>query len=165
MTMSGKLLKELHKTRPFESPRQEAFLNVIRTADHLMRRFEELLKPHNISATQYNVLRILRGMCKGDHPEAGGATDGTPCKTIAQHMLTREPDITRLLDRLETRGLISRQRDHEDRRVVHVRITADGLAMLKELDGPVSEFHNTQFPTMGETEITRLTDLLEKARS
>src|SRR5271156_5254220 len=115
--MGGKLLKEIHKVRPFECAQQELFLNLIRTADHLMRGFEELLKPHNLSPTQYNILRILRGV----------GEDGIHCKGIGEHLITRDPDITRLLDRLESRNLITRQRDTKDRRVVSTRITAEGL--------------------------------------
>ncbi len=168
--MSGKLLKELHKAKPFDSLQQEAFLNVIRTADHLMRAFEELLKPHNLSATQYNVLRILRGMGGGcsDSPEGAAvpaAPPGIPCKTIGEHMITREPDITRLLDRLEARTLISRQRDTRDRRVVSTRITPEGLRILQELDKPVREFHERQLAHMPESTIAELVELLEQVRS
>ena len=162
--MSGKLLQEIHKTRPFESIRQEALLNVIRTADHLMRGFEDLLKPQNLSPTQYNVLRILRGMtAPGAHGNSAHAA-GVPCKTIGEHMVTRDPDITRLLDRLEARGLITRQRDTRDRRVVSTRITAPGLEILKELDGPVAAFHAAQFPNMADGMLEQLIDLLEQAR-
>lgn len=171
--MSGKLLREIHKAKPFESPQQEAFLNVIRTADHLMRGFEELLKPHNLSPTQYNVLRILRGMgeagCSGEAhgngASANGAGAGVPCKTIGEHMITREPDITRLLDRLETRGLISRQRDTRDRRVVFTRVTAEGLRILQELDTPVRDFHQRQLAHMSEPQVAELINLLEQVRS
>ena len=168
--MSGKLLKEIHKSRPFDSPQQEAFLNVVRTADHVMRGFEDLLKPFNLSPTQYNVLRILRGVMPATAAAAGAAGDngspspGVPCKTIAEHMLTRDPDITRLLDRMESRGLISRERDTKDRRVVFTRITAEGLRILKELDKPVADYHAAQFPNMSVAKITQLIDLLEQAR-
>ncbi|HVT80308.1 MAG TPA: MarR family transcriptional regulator [Phycisphaerae bacterium] len=164
--MSGKLLQEIHKVKPFESVQQEAFLNVIRTADHLMRGFEELLKPHNLSPTQYNVLRILRGTggcCDG--AEGNGKSPGVPCKKIGEHMITREPDITRLLDRLEGRGLITRQRDTEDRRVVSTRITAEGLRILQEIDQPVNDFHTAQFPNLAEGKLVQLIELLEQART
>ena len=165
--MSGKLLKEIHKAKPFDSLQQEAFLNVIRTADHLMRAFEELLKPHNLSSTQYNVLRILRGVggCCDGADDGNGSAGGIPCKKIGEHMITREPDITRLLDRLEARGLISRQRDTRDRRIVSTRITPDGLRILKEIDKPVIDFHAAQFPNLPENKLTELIELLEQARS
>lgn len=157
--MSGKLLREIHKVRPFDCVEQEVFLNIIRTADHLARAFEELLKPCNLSATQYNVLRILRGM-----NQTHETCNGIPCKTIGEHMITRDPDITRLLDRLETRGLITRQRDTRDRRVVSTRITAEGMAILQELDQPVLKLHQKQFAHMPEARLTQLIDLLEQSR-
>jgi DNA-binding MarR family transcriptional regulator len=152
--MGGKLLREIHKVKPFDSVQQELFLNVIRTADHLMRGFEELLKPHNLSATQYNVLRVLRG----------SGECGLACKKIGEHLITRDPDITRLLDRLETRNLITRQRDTKDRRVVSTRVTPEGLRLLKELDRPVAEFHRQQLAHMSENRLTQLIDMLEEVR-
>jgi DNA-binding MarR family transcriptional regulator len=177
MAMSGKLQHEIHKAKPFDSIQQEAFLNVIRAADHLMRQFEELLKPFNLSPTQYNVLRILRGMSNSaanGHTQSGcgnGAASneceggGVPCKMIGEHMLTRDPDITRLLDRLESRSLITRQRDTRDRRIVSTRITVEGLKLLKELDQPVLDFHRRQFAHMPDAELGQLIALLESARS
>ena len=157
--MSGKLLRELHKIHAFDCLEQEVFLNVIRTADHLSRAFEALLKPFRLSPTQYNVLRILRGV--GHSPSD---CQGVPCKIIGQHMVTRDPDITRLLDRLETRGLIARQRDTNDRRVVSTRITPDGLAILQQLDQPVLDLHRQQFAHMPRARLTQLIDLLEHSR-
>ena len=156
-------MREIHKAKPFDCLQQEVFLNVIRTADHFARAFEELLKPYNLSPTQYNVLRILRGA--SGSPEKLGPCDGIPCKTIGEHMLTRDPDITRLLDRLEARSLITRQRDTEDRRVVSTRITPEGLRVLKELDKPVLDFHRGQLTHMPEAKLQQLIDLLENARS
>ena len=158
--MSGKLFRELHKAHPFDCLQQEVALNIIRTADHLSRAFEELLKPCNLSATQYNVLRILRGLGEAQTPPHSGI----PCKTIGEHMITRDPDITRLLDRLESRTLIHRQRDTQDRRVVATRITPEGLRILKELDQPVMNLHRRQLAHMPEAKLTQLIDLLEQAR-
>ena len=152
--MSGKLLKEIHKARPFDSPRQEAFLNVIRTADHLMRRFEELLKPHNISATQYNVLRILRG----------AGPEGLACQECANRMITREPDTTRLFDRLESRHWVRRTRSTQDRRVVKISITEQGLALLSTLDQPMADLQK-QLSHLGDAKLRTLIDLLEEART
>jgi DNA-binding MarR family transcriptional regulator len=167
--MGGKLLKEIHKSRPFESLQQEVFLNVVRTADHLMRGFEDLLKPFTLSATQYNVLRILRGHLVAAQAASGsdaGAGDqpGVPCKVIGEQMITRDPDITRLLDRLEGRGLITRQRDTRDRRIVSTRITQTGLDILGELDGPVADFHRRQLAHVDDARLAQLIDLLEQAR-
>src|SRR2546421_11590448 len=106
--MAGKLAREIHQNRPFSSVEQEVFLNVLRTADVLTTKLEAILKPFGLSPTQYNVLRILRG--------AGEA--GLACGRIAERMITRDPDVTRLLDRLENCGLIRRARQTDDRRVV-----------------------------------------------
>src|SRR5262245_1014357 len=108
---------EIKKLRPFDSPEQEAMLNVMRTADRLAGEIDQVFKPSGLSATQYNVLRILRG----------AGESGLPCGEIAQRMITRDPDVTRLLDRLEKRKLISRCREEKDRRVVCARITNAGL--------------------------------------
>jgi DNA-binding MarR family transcriptional regulator len=162
--MAGKLVKELHKVRPFDCPQQEAFLNVLRTADFLSRALEELLKPFNLSPSQYNVLRILRGARQSHPPNPEDSPGGMSCRTIGEHMLTHDPDITRLLDRLEARALIARQRDTADRRVVTARITAEGLRVLKELDQPVADFHRAQFPGLPEARLAQLIELLELAR-
>jgi DNA-binding MarR family transcriptional regulator len=167
--MAGKLQKEIHKTKPFDSLQQEVFLNVIRTGDYLTRAFDELLKPQGLSITQYNVLRILRGHTEHGYEspngDAGGDCGGIPCKTIGEEMITRDPDITRLLERLEARSFITRQRDTRDRRIVSTKITAEGMKILKELDKPVLELHRRQFAHMPEAKLTQLLDLLEQARS
>ncbi len=157
--MSGKLLREIHKSNPFDSLEQEAVLNIIRTADHLSRAFEGLLKPFKLSPTQFNVLRILRGMSQNQN------NSGVPCKTIGEHMVSRDPDITRLLDRLEARGLITRQRNSKDRRIVCTRITPEGLAILARLDKPVLDLHRAQFAHLSAANIGQLIDLLEQARN
>ena len=106
------------------------FLDLLRTTDMLSRSLVGILKAEDLSANQYNVLRILRG-----------AHDPLPCGEIANRMITRDPDITRLLDRLEKRGLISRCRETKDRRMVMARITAEGLKLLSRLDEPIEEAH------------------------
>ena len=102
--------------RRADCPEEAAFLDLLRTTDMLSRGLVRVLKSEDVSPTQYNVLRILRG-----------APDGLPCGEIANRMITRDPDITRLLDRLEKRGLISRCRETKDRRTVMARITPEGL--------------------------------------
>ena len=151
--MSGKLKAEIAKTGAFESPELEAFLNLLRTADVLQAQVNEMLKPMGISATQYNVLRILRG-----------AGCGLACREIGQRMIHRDPDITRLLDRLEERNLLSRQRDQQDRRVIHTRITETGLELLNSLDEPMQALHRRQLGHLGERKLNQFIDLLEKAR-
>lgn len=155
--MAGKLQHELGKRQPFNCPEEEAFLGIIRTADVLHRTAAEMFKPHDLSPTQYNVLRILRGTCPA-------GTSGLPCGAIADHMLTKDPDMTRLLDRLEKRGLISRARAEQDRRVVRTCITEKGLSVLAELDPLIADCHRKHLGHMDEQRLRQLIDLLETAR-
>ncbi len=134
-------------------PEEMAFLDLLRTTDILSRRLIPVLKAADLSATQYNVLRILRG-----------APAGLACGEIAGRMITRDPDVTRLLDRLEKRGLISRSRETKDRRTVITRITPDGLKLLSRLDGPVRAAHRRQLGHLGRNRLRALTDLLRAAR-
>jgi len=152
------LKDELKKRKAFDSLEQEAFLSVLRTCSVLAEGADELFERFGISATQYNVLRILRG--------AGAVTmeEGIKCGDIADRMVSRDPDITRLLDRLEQRGLITRARGAEDRRVVRGMITPAGLKILKELDGPVVELHKRQLGHLGVRRLRELIGLLELAR-
>jgi DNA-binding MarR family transcriptional regulator len=139
---------------PEASLEAQVFVNLLRTADALARGAEALLKPTGLSATQYNVLRILRGAGK----------KGLACREVACRMISRDPDITRLLDRMESRGLISRARGEEDRRVVKTRITPEGLRVLGELDAPVQELHRRQLHHLRPKELRTLSRLLERAR-
>src|SRR3984885_1566149 len=111
------------------------FVSLLRTADALSRGAEALLKPYGLSGTQYNVLRILRG----------AGEKGLACREVGCKLISRDPDITRLLDRMESRGLIVRAREAQDRRVVKTRITEEGLRVLAELDAPVNDLHRQQF--------------------
>jgi DNA-binding MarR family transcriptional regulator len=151
----GKLEKEIRQSRAIRLLEEEASLNIVRTADVLMAKVMDVLKPYGLSATQYNVLRILRG--------AGAA--GATCKDVASRMLTRDPDITRLMDRLDKRGLLTRDRAKEDRRFVTTRLTAAGLDMVDELDGPVERLHRKQMKHMKAGQLRRLVGLLEEVRS
>src|SRR5688572_3852135 len=107
-TMTGKLKREIKQQRPFSSIHEEVVLGLVRTADQLAMPMNELLRQAGLSLSQYNILRILRG--------AGG--EGLPCGEISERMVRRDPDLTRLLDRLEKSGLVSRARSTTDRRVV-----------------------------------------------
>ena len=149
--MTGKAKAEIRQARSLES---EAFVSLLRTADALLREVEEALKNSGFSQTQYNVLRILRG--------AGPA--GLACREIGNRMITRDPDITRLLDRLEAHGLVIRARERSDRRVVTSRITAQGLRLLKQLDEPISQLHRRQFRNVPARRLRLLVSLLEQAR-
>jgi DNA-binding MarR family transcriptional regulator len=152
--MVGKLNLEIMQHKPFVSLEAEVFVSLARTTDALTRGFEKVLKLAGLSATQYNVLRSLRGA--GKH--------GLCCREVAEHMITRDPDITRLLDRLERGGFLARSRDSKDRRVITVRITAAGQKVLKDLDGPVAEYHRKLLSRMDKGELRRLLGLLEVAR-
>ena len=152
------LQSEIKKARPFESPQQEAYLNIIRTASVLSGAFVSLFKQHGLSESTYNVLRILRGAAQTGHPE------GLPCLEVADRLVTRVPDITRLVDRLITADLAERERSLDDRRVVHIRITAKGLELLARLDEPVAHLHHSQLQHLGRGELQQLSTILEKAR-
>jgi len=148
--------KIARKTRAPETHLEEqVFVNVMRTADALARGGEALLKPTGLSATQYNVLRILRG----------AGTQGLACREVGCRMISRDPDITRLLDRMESRGLIARAREEQDRRVVKTRITPEGLRVLAELDAPVQELHRRQLHHLLAKELRQLSRLLERVRA
>jgi len=139
--------------QPAACSEEAAFLELLRTTDMLSRGLVPLLKRESLSATQYNVLRILRG--------AGKAL---PCGEVASRMITRDPDVTRLLDRLEKRRLISRSRETKDRRTVLVRLTAQGLKLLARLDEPVQQAHRDQLGHLGQKRLRALSDLLRAAR-
>jgi DNA-binding MarR family transcriptional regulator len=147
------LQEELGKKHPFDSLEQETTLNLYRTMDHLLQDSCRLFQEHGLSGPQYNVLRILRG-----HGRA------LSCCEIAADMITRTPDITRLVDRLEQAGWVERQRDADDRRVVRVQITAAGLELLSRLDRPVLELHHRQMGHLSRSELCELNRLLVKVR-
>jgi len=133
---------------------EAVFLDLLRTTDILSRSLVQVLKTADLSATQYNVLRILRG-----------APEGLACGEIASRMITRDPDVTRLLDRLERRSLISRRRETSDRRTVMARITPEGLKLLAQLDEPVQAAHRQQLGHLGREQLRSLTELLRISRS
>ena len=154
------LSRDLKKKHGFDSPRQEAYLNLARTQAELSGPFVALFKKHRLSPATYNVLRILRGVRR--FPEQGH--DALPCSEIVQRMVTRVPDLTRLIDRLEEKGLVDRRRGEEDRRVVRVRISTAGLHLLKKIDAPVAELHRNTFASLSGAEVAELNRLLEKTR-
>jgi DNA-binding MarR family transcriptional regulator len=149
-----KALQSGSKRRRVPYPEEAAFLDLLRTTDMLSRGLVQVIKTEDVSPTQYNVLRILRG-----------SPEGLPCGEIASRMITRDPDVTRLLDRLEKRGLISRCRETKDRRTVMARITPEGLKLLARLDEPVQAAHRKQLGHLGRERLRALTELLLVARS
>src|SRR6201998_673283 len=140
--------------KPRHCLEEAVFLELLRTTDVLSRKLAQILKTQELSSNQYNVLRILRG-----------APEGLPCGEIGNRMITRDPDITRLLDRLEKRGLVSRCRDTQDRRMVMAKITPEGLQLLSRLDEPVQMAHRKQLGHLGRERLRALADLLQAARS
>jgi DNA-binding MarR family transcriptional regulator len=150
----GKLRDEIKQTKPFGSLEDEAFLNVIRTAERFLWRESEFLKPYDVTLSQYNVLRILRGA----EPE------GLICREISERMIARDPDITKLLDRLETRGLVKRERQENDRRVIIARVTPEGVKLVDEIDRPALRMTEELLGHLGERKLKTLIGLLEEAR-
>jgi DNA-binding MarR family transcriptional regulator len=142
-------------SRRFDSPQQEAFLNLWRTYDRLRVLEDELFGRHDLTAQQYNALRLL----KAAHPEA------VPTLTLASRLVSRAPDITRLLDKLEKRGLVQRARPADDRRSVRVAITATGLELLDRLAGEVRDCHNRQLGHLSSEQLRQLVELLRQARA
>ena len=143
------------KERPPTSPEEEVYLNIIRTAEALTWGVSETLKVADLTPAQYNVLRILRG----------AAPEGATCGQISERMVTKDSDITRLLERLDTRGLITRERDAQDRRFITVKITTEGLGLLSSLDEPIALCHKRQIGHLGRERLASLGRLLEEART
>lgn len=152
--MARDLQSEIKQKKPFQLREEEVFLNLVRTADLLARKGAELFKDTDLSPNQYNVLRILRG----------AGAEGLACGEVGDRMVTRDPDITRLLDRLEKRDLVRRSREKGDRRVVTARITPAGLELLKRLDEPVANLHRSQLGHLDPKQQETLIHLLELAR-
>lgn len=139
-------------SRPPASLEERIFISLLKTADSLAQEAEQLVRPANLTGTQYNVLRILRG----------AEPQGLPCRGIGERLISHDPDITRLLDRMEKRGLITRERQEDDRRVVKTRITPLGLGLLKPLDQPMRELHKRQFRHAAATRLRILSSILEE---
>jgi DNA-binding MarR family transcriptional regulator len=152
--MAPGIQAEIKQTKPFSSLEEEAFISLLRTADQLQLHVAEFLKPYGLSPTQFNALRILRG--------AGDL--GLPCSEVGERMINHDPDITRLMDRMERRGWVRRRRDQKDRRVITARITPAGLDLLKTLDQPVEEFNRQLLGKIGEAKLKSLLRTLEMAR-
>jgi DNA-binding MarR family transcriptional regulator len=152
--MAEGLREEIRQRLPFESLEQEAFLNIVRTAAVLSDSFERMLRPSGITAAQYNALRILQG----------GEPQGLCRNEVRDRMLTRMPDMTRLLDRLEAAGLVSRVRDAEDRRVVTTRITSAGRQLLQDLAARVRQEHGRRLGHLNEAQLRTVIELMSRLR-
>jgi len=152
--MARGLQAELKQKVPFRSREQEAYLSLLRTSDALEASVESNLKEFGLTGTQYNALRILRG----------AGAEGLPCSEIGERMITHDPDITRLLNRLQKRGLAVRARARNDRRVIHGKITAAGLKLLREMDEPVEKHGREMLKHVGQEKLGQLIELLELVR-
>ncbi len=148
------LQAELKQNAPFTSREQEAYLALLRTTDALSTEIESWLKKYGLTGTQYNVLRILRG----------AGNEGLPCREIGERMITHDPDITRLLNRLEDRGFVERTRAKHDRRVIYGKITAASLKLLREMDGPAEKRTRELFRHVSPEKLKPLIALLELVR-
>ena len=153
--MPSRLRREIRQDRPFVNRAEEAFLNLQRTAHVLGQRLGQFLRSFRLSPPQYNALRILRGA----HPSP------LPCKEVATRMVTPMPDVTRLLDRLEDRGLVSRCRSTGDRRIVEATISGLGLELLARIDAPLADWMEEALGGLGDRELDALIGLLERGRS
>jgi DNA-binding MarR family transcriptional regulator len=152
--VGGKLAKEIRQTKPFQSREEEAFLNLGRTWEFLQKRVADVLKEHQLTPTQYNMLRILRG----------AGAEGVTCSQATERMLSPDPDITRLFDRMEAQGLIRRDRTPEDRRVVIARITEGGLDLTNRIDAPLHQVFQQSVGRLGRQRLKELIDTLEALR-
>lgn len=153
--MPSDLRQQLQQQKPFRSLYQEAFLNLARTETVLHDGIDRVLQPHGLSLTQYNVLRMLRG----------AGTDGLCRNEIRDRLITRMPDVSRLLDRMEEAGLVSRVRSTEDRRLVTTTLTRRGRTLVDQLDPPVAQEHERQLGHLSEPQLRTLIELLSLARA
>ena len=154
MSIDRALGQEIHQEKPFVSLEEEAFLALQRTASLLLQALGRELKGHDLTPAQYNTLRILRG----------AEPDALTCGEIGERLVSPGPDVTRLLDRLEQRGLVIRLRDPEDRRVVRARITGEGVDLLNGLDEPVGRLLGRLLGPLGEKRLGTLIAFLGAAR-
>ncbi len=150
----GKLADELKMSRAFALVEEEATLAILHTADLLQQRASALLKPFDVTPAQYNVLRILHGSPKG-----------LGCGAIAERLVTNDPDVTRLLDRMEARTWLERKRSEQDRRVVMTCLTVQGRRLLERVNPVIAEYNRQQYLDWDEKQLRQLIDLLEKVRS
>ena len=152
--MTPDLIDELRQEKAFRSVPQEAYLSVIRTSSLLSDAFERLLKPHGLTAAQFNVLRILRG----------AEPDGMCRNELRERLLTRMPDVTRMLDRMVDAGLVERTREGEDRRKVRTKITPKARRLVDKLDDAVIEEHRLRFADIGKDKLRALIETLTVVR-
>lgn len=152
--MANRLKDEIRQNKPFSGLEEEALLNIRRTSGYVEHVTQQVLKKHGLTDSQYNVLRILRG----------AGPDGLRCSDIGERMITPDPDITRLISRLQQRKLVGRHRDTRDRRVVHIRISPAGSSTLQDLDPVVEASGKAMLGHLSQDKLTLLIELLEEVR-
>ncbi len=152
------LKHELKKRGPFESPEQEAVLNLVRTAALLNAKMDRFFREHDLCPTHYNILRILAG-------ERAGGVDGLPVLEVRDRLISPVPDITRLVDKLVKQKLVRRIRTEKDRRVVLLKLTDAGQAFVEKMARPILDQHHKHLGHLSRTELSTLSQLLEKART
>lgn len=150
--MPSQTAAAIKQTKPFSSIEHEVYLALQRLSSNLNDQIAELLKTSGLSGPQFNVLRILRG-----------SHDGLTCTEISERLIAKDPDVTRLLDRMEKQDLVVRARERQDRRVVTTRITEKGQALLEEIDAPIAVMHRQQLGHLGQEKLSQLLALLEEA--
>lgn len=155
MMASTSFQEKLQSHRPSSNLEEETFMNLQRTAGCLFQAFTRVLRPFELTPTQYNVLRILRG----------AQPNRLTCGEVGERMVNPEPDVTRIIDRLIARGLVSRERDEIDRRIVRVEISERGLLLLAEIDEPVHSSLREMLSHLGENRLHNLAYLLEEVRA
>ena len=152
VTVNSDLQQKLKQTKPFSSTEEAVYLRMQIASEEMRAGFNELFKSSELTLAQYNVLRILRG----------AGSEGLSCREISERMINRDSDITRMLDRLEARGLITRERQTDDRRVVLAYISKAGFGLLSDLDRPVADLHKRQLKPLSKKELESLGALLKK---
>lgn len=153
--MTIKKTEAMSSSKPGNYPEEDAFLGIARTHEYLMQGFVDLFRRYDLTPTQYNLLRILRG----------AGAEGLNCSEAGRRMINHDPDITRLFDRLELSGLLSRQRSQDDRRVVKAFLSEKGGQLLANLDAPVRQLHEKQMSSLDHAALENLIRLLERLRS
>ena len=155
MVIAQSVAQEIKMRKAFRSLSLEGSLGLLRTADVIRRHFESAVEPYGLTLQQYNVLRILRG----------ALPNGLPTLEVADRMVERAPGITRMLDRLMEKGLVTRERSTQDRRVVYCQITDAGVDLLARLDEPVNRSDDTALSMLSESEQAKLVELLNDVRA
>lgn len=153
--MPKSLQDEIKQTKPFTSLEVEAYLNIVRTEATLSQTVNACFKEYGITQTLYNLMRIIRG----------GPDEGVPCSNIADRLVARVPDVTRLVDRAVNLGLVTRNRPENDRRVVLLSLTPAGLELLDQIAGPLDVLHRKQMGALSEEELRTVIDLMTRLRA